>query len=183
MPDDETSDLPDIRLLILDVDGVLTDGGLPYDAEGQRLKTFHVQDGGAIRLWQEFGGRAAILSGRSSPAVEARARDLGIDCVVQGALEKLAAYDGILRRLSCTDAETSMIGDDFVDLPPLRRCGYPMAVANARPQVKRAARYITRRAGGYGAVAEAIEHLFRRSGAWQRAIARWAGRPAARENA
>jgi len=162
-----------IRLLILDVDGVLTDGRLPYDASGQAGKTFYVQDGGAIRLWQASGGRAAIISGRSSPAVEARAMELGIERVVQGAAEKLTAYADFCRMESLSDAQVAVLGDDLPDLAPMRRCGYPMAVANAVPPVKRAARYVTRRRGGEGAVAEAIEHLLRKSGIWPELIARW----------
>lgn len=153
-----------IRLIILDVDGVLTTGALPYTAAGSEEKTFFVQDGGAIRLWQKAGGRVALVSGRQSPAVEARARELGIEPVLQGVLDKLPAYESICCSLDVRDEEACFIGDDALDVPPMRRCGYPVAVANALPIVKRAARYVTRRRGGEGAVAEAIERLMRHNG-------------------
>jgi 3-deoxy-D-manno-octulosonate 8-phosphate phosphatase (KDO 8-P phosphatase) len=149
-----------IKLLILDVDGVLTSGELPYTAAGgNEVRTFYVQDGGAIRCWQASGGVAALISGRESRAVLARAKDLGVDSVTQGVSDKLPAYEAICREVGVADAEVSFIGDDLLDLPPMRRCGYPIAVANAVPQVKRAARYVTRRRGGEGAVAEAIARL------------------------
>jgi 3-deoxy-D-manno-octulosonate 8-phosphate phosphatase (KDO 8-P phosphatase) len=162
--------LASIKLLILDVDGVLTSGELPYDADGNEIKTFYVQDGGAIRLWQTCGGTAAILSGRQSPAVIARAKDLGINFVIQGVADKLPAYEGLCRQAGASDQETAFIGDDFLDLPPMRRCGYPIAPANAVPMVKRAARYVTRRPGGRGAVAEAVERLLRHNGTWPKAV-------------
>lgn len=158
--------MPKIELLILDVDGVLTHGTLAYDAEGQRQKTFHVHDGGAIRLWRESGGHCAIISGRKSPAVESRARELGIDFVTQGVTDKIPAYVETCRSLGVEDRAVSYVGDDLLDLEPMRRCGYPIAVAGADPLVKRAARYVTRRAGGEGAVREAIERLMRFNGTW-----------------
>lgn len=162
-----------IKILILDVDGVLTGGELPYDAGGNFLKTFHVQDGSGIRLWQKAGGTVAILSGRESPAVEARARELQIAMVMQGVHDKLPAYESILKRVGATDQEASFVGDDLLDIPPMLRCSYPIAVANAVPLVKRAARYVTRRCGGTGAVAEAIERLMRLNGTWSGAIGKW----------
>jgi len=162
-----------IKLLILDVDGVMTTGALSYDAGGSEEKTFFVQDGGAIRLWQRTGGLVAIISGRHCPAVEARAKDLDIATVVQGVPEKLSAYQTICRRAGVTDEQVSFVGDALLDLEPMGLCGYPIAVANALPRVKRAARYVTRRRGGEGAVAEAVERLFRHNGTWSEATAQW----------
>lgn len=153
--------LPKIRLLILDVDGVLTTGALSYGAEGEAAKVFYVQDGGALRRWQAAGGLLALISGRESEAVAARAKELGIESVVQGVSEKVAAYERVCREAGVADAETSFVGDDELDLSPMRRCGYPIAVANAVARVKRAARYVTRRAGGEGAVSEVVERLLR----------------------
>lgn len=150
-----------IRLLILDVDGVLTPGSLPYGQDGNIEKVFYVHDGTALRLWREAGGRVAIISGRQSPAVDRRADDLGIDSVTQGVSDKIPAYESIRRRLNIDDSAISVVGDDLLDLAPMRRCGYPIAVANAVPVVKRAARYVTRRCGGAGGVREAIERLLR----------------------
>lgn len=161
-----------IRLLILDVDGVMTTGELPYSAAGQEVKSFFVQDGGAIRLWQSSGGRVAIISGRESNAVNARAKDLGVKPVIQGVPDKLPAYETVCREAGVADAEVSLIGDDLPDLAVMRRCGYPVAVANAIPRVKRAARYVTRRPGGEGAITEVVERLLRYNGTWTEAMAR-----------
>jgi 3-deoxy-D-manno-octulosonate 8-phosphate phosphatase (KDO 8-P phosphatase) len=160
-----------IKLLILDVDGVLTGGELPYDAKGNETKTFYVQDGGAVRLWGRFGGIAAIISGRRSPAVDARAKDLGISFVLQDVADKLPAYEALCRRAAVDDEQVCFVGDDLLDVPPMRRCGFAIATANALPAVKRAARYVTRRRGGQGAVAEAVERLLRHNGDWPRAAA------------
>lgn len=155
-----------IRLLVLDVDGVMTTGALPYTAEGNSDKTFHVQDGSAIRLWQAMGGVTAVLSGRDAPSVTARARDLEIAIVVQGMTDKLPAFLDICRRAGVEPRQSAAMGDDLPDVPLMHRCGYGIAVANAAPAVKRAAQYVTRREGGRGAVAEAVERLLRREGRW-----------------
>lgn len=162
-----------ISLLILDVDGVLTTGELPYTKAGNEVKSFHVQDGGALRLWRAAGGTVALLSGRSSPAVLARAKDLGIESVTQGVTDKLPVYQAICRKIGVGGAEASFVGDDLLDLAPMRHCGYPIAVASAVPMVKRAARYVTRRRGGEGAVAEAVERLLRYNGQWSETMTRW----------
>jgi 3-deoxy-D-manno-octulosonate 8-phosphate phosphatase (KDO 8-P phosphatase) len=154
--------LTPIKLLILDVDGVLTDGRLIGGAEGEPGKGFYVQDGSAIKRWQASGGTVALLSGRSERCVANRAEELGIKCVHLGVETKLAAYEAILKSTGHTDAETSYVGDDHPDLGPLSRCAFPVAVANATPVVKRASAYVTRRKGGDGAVAEVIEFILRR---------------------
>lgn len=153
--------MPPIKLLILDLDGVLTRGFLPYDADGSEVKEFFVQDGGAIRRWQKEGNVAAIVSGRTSRAVDARAKDLGIRHLYQGVMDKMPAYESLKSAVDVRDEEIAFIGDDWLDLPPMRRCGYPIAPSNAAAAVKRAARYVTRRSGGEGAVLEAIERLMR----------------------
>ena len=150
-----------INLLVLDVDGVLTDGKLAYGASGESGKSFFVVDGGAIRLWQAARGETAIISGRIQAAVEARARDLGIKYVFQGVADKEPVYSSIVARLGIDDANVAVVGDDMIDLPMMRRCGYPIAPGNAVPEAKRAARYVTRRSGGEGAVFEAIDRLMR----------------------
>jgi len=157
--------LTSIKLLILDVDGVLTDGRVIGGAEGEPGKSFCVQDGSAIKRWQACGGKVALLSGRSERCVALRAEELGIRCVHLGVGEKLAVYEAILKSTGHTDAETSYVGDDQPDLGPLSRCGFPVAVANATPVVKRASAYVTRRKGGEGAVAEVIEFMLRRRAA------------------
>lgn len=164
--------LSSIKLLILDVDGVMTTGALTYCAGGNEEKTFYVQDGGAIGLWKKAGGEVAIISGRKSQAVAARAKDLGIATVVQGVLDKMPVYETICRQAGVSDEEVSFVGDALLDVEPMRRCGYPIAVANALPRVKRVARYVTRRPGGEGAVAEAVERLLRHNGTWPEVLTR-----------
>jgi 3-deoxy-D-manno-octulosonate 8-phosphate phosphatase (KDO 8-P phosphatase) len=155
-----------IKLVILDVDGVMTTGELPYDPHGQSVKSFFVHDGAAIRLWQRTGGGVAVISGRHSPAVSRRAEELDIRPVMQGVVDKLAAYESVCREWAVCDEAVSFVGDDLPDVAPMRRCAYPIAVANAAPAVKRAARYVTHRTGGAGAVCEAVERLMRHNGAW-----------------
>lgn len=161
-------DMTAIQLLVLDVDGVLTDGRVSMVSEGESAKTFYVQDGLAIKMWQASGGNVAILSGRSDGGVERRAAELGIDCVHLGVEDKLAAFETILTSAGYESAASGYMGDDHPDLGPMRRCGFPIAVSNAVPQVKRAAAYVTRRSGGAGAVAEAVEFILRRQGRWPR---------------
>lgn len=151
-----------IKLLILDVDGVLTDGRIRVAADGEATKSFHVHDGSAIKAWQSFGGKVAVLSGRAEESITRRANELGIECVHTGVTDKLLAYDAILSSTSCGDAAVAYVGDDLPDLQPMGRCAFPVAVANAVPAVKRAAAYVTRRCGGAGAVAEVIEFLIRK---------------------
>ena len=159
-----------IELLILDVDGVLTDGRLTMASQDPPAKAFHIQDGCAIRLWQRTGCKIAILTGRSEEAVVRRAEELEVELIRLGATDKLGAYEAIVSTVGCPDAATGYIGDDLPDLGPMARCGFPVAVANAVPAVKRAARYVTRRGGGHGAVAEVVELLLRRSKQWSRAL-------------
>lgn len=166
-----------IRLLILDVDGVLTAGSLLYEAAGNIEKVFYVQDGGAIRLWQRMGGQVAIISGRTSPAVTTRAMDLGVTHLHMKVEDKLPVFESVTRETGVAAGETAFMGDDLLDLAPMRRCGYPIAPANAVATVKRAARYVTRRAGGAGAVNEAIERLMRHNGWWDGMLRQWPGHP------
>lgn len=166
----ETIDARVIRLLVLDVDGVMTDGGIIIDDEGRETKVFHVRDGFGIRLWQRLGGEAAIITGRSSRVVSHRAAELRIQHVMQGVADKAEALAALLARSGRTARETAAIGDDLNDLPLLAAVGYPLAVADAAPEVRRAARFVTSRPGGRGAVREAIEHLLIAQGRWSEAV-------------
>lgn len=159
-----------IRLLILDVDGVLTSGQLPYLDAGGEVKSFHVQDGTSIKLWRKMSGLTAIISGRNTEAVARRAKDLGVDAVLQGVKNKVPAYVDLAERFSVGDEQIAVVGDDWMDVPLLERCGYGVAVANALPVVKRAAKYVTHRRGGEGVVAEVVERLLRVNGAWMDVI-------------
>jgi len=160
-----------IELLILDVDGVLTDGRLVLTESGDLIKAFHVLDGGGIRLWCEAGRQVALVTARTSPAVDRRAAELGIELVEQGRDEKLIGYESVRRQAGVADEAVCYLGDDFLDLPPMRRCGYPAAVANAAPEVKRAAAYVTECPGGSGAVREIVRHLLVRDGQWRDVLA------------
>lgn len=161
-----------VKLLILDVDGVLTDGRISPCGENESARWFHVHDGYAIKLWRRSGGKAAILSAREGWDVARRAAELGIDWVKQGVADKLAGYEAILASADFVDAAIAYVGDDLPDLGPMSRCAWPVAVADAVPAVKRAARYVTRRAGGCGAVAEVIELILRKQKRWSPALLR-----------
>ncbi len=161
-----------ISLLILDVDGVLTDGSLPFDRDGNTVKAFFVRDGSALKMWREAGGKVALLTGRESPAVATRARELGIEAVVQGAADKLAGYESLKKRFNVDDAAVCYVGDDWPDLVPMSRCGLPVAVADATPTVKRAAKLITNRPAGRGAAAEVVERLLRHAGCWDEMLSK-----------
>ena len=170
MPPPESVEPKSIRLLILDVDGVMTDGGVWLDHKGREIKRFNAQDGMGIQLWHEAGGKTAIITGRSSGAVTQRASELGITCVHQGVKDKLSVFHNILGEFGITAVESTMLGDDLADLPVMTSSGYPMAVANATPEVLYEAFYITEAPGGHGAVREAIEHLLSARGEWDKVI-------------
>jgi 3-deoxy-D-manno-octulosonate 8-phosphate phosphatase (KDO 8-P phosphatase) len=159
-------DLSRIRLLLLDVDGVMTDGRIIYDSRGGEAKAFDVKDGHGLKLVQRAGIQVGIITGRQSAVVERRAAELGIELVYQGAKEKLPPFREILQRLALTPEEVAYAGDDIVDLPIMRRVGFPVTVADAVDEVKAAAHMVTRRAGGRGAVREICDHLLRESGRW-----------------
>jgi len=160
-----------IELLVMDVDGVLTDGRIVYSDRGEELKAFHVRDGSGIKLWLKQGKRAALLSGRKSPIVERRAAELGIGAVVQGADDKLPAFEALLRNQGVTAAQTAYVGDDLPDVPALRRSGLAVAVADACAEARAAAHYVTQQPGGCGAVRELIELVLRHQGRWLEIIA------------
>jgi 3-deoxy-D-manno-octulosonate 8-phosphate phosphatase (KDO 8-P phosphatase) len=157
-----------VRLLVLDVDGVLTDGAIVYGTGGLEAKRFHVRDGSAVKLWRLAGRRCAFLTGRSSPVVDARAAELGVDFVFQGAAEKLPAYRRLLEETASDPSAVCYIGDDVQDLPPLRECGLAAAVADGCREARAAAHYVTRAAGGRGAVREVVELILRCQGDWDR---------------
>jgi 3-deoxy-D-manno-octulosonate 8-phosphate phosphatase (KDO 8-P phosphatase) len=160
-----------IQLLLLDVDGVLTDGRIVYTDVGQEIKAFHVRDGSGLKFWTKSGRQAAILSGRSSAAVTRRAAELGIEPVVQGADEKLPALNRILTETGLQPGQVCAVGDDLPDVPVLTRCGLAVAVADAMPEVKAIAHFVTTAPGGHGAVREVIEWLMRGQGTWDAVVA------------
>jgi 3-deoxy-D-manno-octulosonate 8-phosphate phosphatase (KDO 8-P phosphatase) len=163
-----------IRVLVLDVDGVLTDGRIIYDSTGGEIKTFHVQDGQAVKYWLRAGHGAAIVSGRTSPITARRAQELGIERVYEGAKAKLPAFEQALRDLGCEASEVCALGDDLPDIPVLARAGFAVAVADAAPEVRRLAHYVTRRPGGAGAVRETVELVLKHQGRWADVCRRYA---------
>jgi 3-deoxy-D-manno-octulosonate 8-phosphate phosphatase (KDO 8-P phosphatase) len=148
-----------IHLLVLDVDGVLTDGRLYISAAGEELKVFHVRDGSGLVAIQRAGVTVAIISGRDSAAVTRRANELGIRHVRQGVSDKGAELDRLLAELGVTAEETACVGDDTPDAPMLRRAGLAIGVADAHPALLAAAHWVTKSNGGHGAVREVCDLL------------------------
>ena len=148
-----------IRLLVLDVDGVLTDGRLYYGPVGEQHKVFHVRDGYGIKALQAAGVTVAVISGRNSRAVARRCADLGIGEVAQGIDDKAAAFEALLARLGVAAADCACIGDDTPDVPLMKRVGFAIAVADAHADARAAAHRRTRLPGGHGAVREACDWL------------------------
>jgi 3-deoxy-D-manno-octulosonate 8-phosphate phosphatase (KDO 8-P phosphatase) len=162
-----------VRLLILDVDGVLTDGRLYFDAKGEALKVFHVRDGHGLKMAQRAGIEVAMLSGRRSDAAYHRARELGITRFFEGLRDKLATLKEIKAALKIHPQEVAVVGDDLVDLPIMARAGLAVAVADAAPEVLSAAHWVTSNPGGRGAVREVCDLLLKAQGKWEEAIAPW----------
>jgi len=162
-----------IRLVLTDVDGVLTDGRLIFDNQGIESKAFHIRDGQGIRLWQQAGGQFGIVTGRSSQIVKLRAAELDIDIIRQGVEEKLPAVRAICDELELDAAEVCFVGDDLPDLPVLQHVGLGIAVADAAEDVRQAADYTTSLAGGYGAIREVLELLLKNTDRWEQVLRRY----------
>ena len=162
-----------IELILSDVDGVLTDGGIWYDNQGVELKAFHIRDGLGIKLWQRAGFRFGLLTARTSHIVKVRAQELGIQLVRQGFENKLPAAQDILRELRLDAEQACYIGDDLTDLSVIRHVGLGVAVADAVAEVRSAAAYITKSPGGRGAVRELIELVLKSKGRWEDVIQRY----------
>ncbi len=163
----------DIDLLVLDVDGVLTDGRITFDDAGRESKSFSVRDGAGLKYWHRSGKRSAILTGRQSDVVTRRGEELGVSLVRQGALQKLPALREILDALDVPAGRTAYMGDDLTDIPPMRECGLGIAVADASAEVKALADWISPIPGGRGAVRWAIEKLLRAGGLWKTILQRY----------
>ena len=162
-----------VRLLLLDCDGVLTDGRITPVIGGDELKSFHTHDGHGLVMLHRAGLRSGIISGRSSRLVEARAADLGITYVRQGALDKVSVYDALLNEAAVEPSEVAYVGDDVVDIPLMRRSGLALAVADATGDTRDAAHYVTRLAGGHGAVREVCELILKAQGRWDELMRRY----------
>ncbi|MFA5088477.1 MAG: HAD-IIIA family hydrolase [Candidatus Omnitrophota bacterium] len=156
-----------IKLLALDVDGVLTTGKIIVDDEGKEIKIFDVHDGLALALLKKTGLKTAIITAKGSPAVRVRAKDLKIDKVYLDAFPKIKAYEKMLKDFKVSDEEVCYIGDDLPDVKVLERVGFAVAVPNAVAEVKKVCDYITQRSGGCGAVREIIELILKTQGKWE----------------
>ncbi len=155
-----------VKLLLLDVDGVLTDGSLVYHDDGSESKVFDVRDGHGIKLLQRAGVQVGFLSGRHSKAALNRARDLGIEMVLEGIKDKRRAYDEILTEQGLGDQDVAFMGDDLVDIPVFRKVGLAIAVSDACPDVFRYVHYTTQKPGGKGACREVCELILKAQNKW-----------------
>ncbi len=162
-----------VRLAAFDVDGVLTDGMLYYTDAGEELKAFNAQDGHGIKMLQESGVTIAIITSRQSKLVANRARNLGIAHLYQGVENKLDAMQALLKSLNLTLGDASYMGDDVIDLPVMRRCGFAASVPEAPALVRQHAHYVTRAGGGCGAVREFCEYVLHAQGNLDAVLARY----------
>jgi len=173
MPEEGKAGFGDVKLLVLDVDGVLTDGTLVINADGRESKFFNSLDGQGIRLWRRTGRKVAFLSGRLSEPVRLRAEQLDVDYCFQDCHDKLPVLEELVKETGLSAENTAYMGDDLPDLPVIRYVGFGVAVANAAAEVKREADYVTHRCGGGGAVREVVEYILKRSGCWQGLMERY----------
>ena len=165
--------LADIEMLVMDVDGVLTDGTLIINADGTESKSFNSMDGHGIRMWQRADLKVALISGRASEPTQRRAEQLQIEYVFQDCHHKLPVFKELLEKVGLSPEKVAYIGDDLTDLPTIRYAGFGIAVANAVDEVKQYADYVTARSGGSGAVREVIEYILKKSGRWQQLMTRY----------
>jgi 3-deoxy-D-manno-octulosonate 8-phosphate phosphatase (KDO 8-P phosphatase) len=162
-----------VRLLLVDCDGVLTDGRITPVEGGEELKSFHTHDGHGLVMLHRAGLRSGIISGRTSRLVELRAKDLGISFVRQGALNKVEVFESLLAEAGVEPGSVAYVGDDVVDIPLMRRCGLGVAVADATPDTRDAAHHVTRLPGGRGAVREVCELILKAQGRWDELLKRY----------
>lgn len=160
-----------IKLMIFDVDGILTDGSLHFGPDGEIIKTFNVLDGHGIKMLQQSGVAAAIISARQSPIVLKRATDLGIRHVQQGIHDKRSAFEQLLKETSLSADVCGFVGDDVIDLPILMRVGFSASVPNGHPEVRSRVHYVTQAAGGRGAAREICDLILRAQGNYEAALA------------
>lgn len=162
-----------VKLIIFDVDGVLTGGHIIFGQGGEALKAFHCQDGMGISLAHKAGLKTAIITGRDSEIVRRRGTELNIGDIHQGAADKLTALQALVAKYALSLDQIAYVGDDINDLPVMVQVGFPCAVVNAVPEVKAVARYISSRRGGDGAVRDIIEHILKAQGKWDNLIAEY----------
>jgi 3-deoxy-D-manno-octulosonate 8-phosphate phosphatase (KDO 8-P phosphatase) len=162
-----------IKMLVLDLDGVFTDGTILINADGSESKRFSVIDGHGIKLWHRAGLKTAIISGRAAKATSIRAEQLGIEYVYQGCKQKLPVYEKLLEDARLEACETAFIGDDLLDIPLAVRAGFGAAAANAVDELKERVDYVTNKSGGHGAIREVIELILKTTGKWDALMERY----------
>jgi len=162
-----------VKLVIFDVDGVLTDGGIYIGAAGELYKAFNAKDGLGVTLAQLAGLETAIITGRQSPQVACRAQELHINHVMQGQMDKRAAYQQLKAKLGLEDEQIAYLGDDLIDLPVMVQVGFTAAPADASPEVRRLAQAVSSHEGGHGAVREILEFILKVQGKWEPLIAQY----------
>ena len=165
--------LQKVKMLLLDVDGVLTDGRIIYSSDGTETKAFDVKDGHGLKMIQRAGIKVGIITGRQSTVVEHRAKELGINIVYQGVKDKLVPFREILDTCSISEDEIAYVGDDIVDLPILLRVGFSATVADALPEVRERVHYVSDRKGGKAAVREICDLILKESGRWDSVAAKY----------
>ncbi len=173
MAEIKKADLKQIKLLAMDVDGVLTDGEITVGSDGTEFKTFNLLDGHGIRMWRRAGLKTALISGRDSVVTKQRAGEMEIDFVYQPCQQKLDCFEKLLSDSQLGPKNIAYIGDDVLDIPLMRRAGFGIAVANAVDELKSYAHYITSRPGGKGAVREVIEYILKNTGRWAELMERY----------
>jgi len=173
MPKHRKDELANIKLLILDVDGVLTDGTIIIHHDGSESKGFNSMDGHGLRMWKRAGLKIAFLSGRLSEPTQHRAEQLEIDHCIENCYNKIEAFEDLLEQENLKTEQVCYIGDDLMDIPVMKRSGFSAAVANAVNEVKEHADYITANSGGRGAVREVVEYILKNTDAWQKLIQRY----------
>lgn len=167
------TDLKQIKLLAMDVDGVLTDGTITIGSDGTEFKTFNLLDGHGIKMWRRAGLKTALISGRESTVTKQRAKEMEIDFVYQPCQKKLDCFEKLLSDSKLEPKNIAYIGDDVLDIPLVKRAGFGIAVANAVDELKSCAHYITSRTGGSGAVREVVEYILRNTGQWAALMERY----------
>jgi 3-deoxy-D-manno-octulosonate 8-phosphate phosphatase (KDO 8-P phosphatase) len=162
-----------IKLLLLDVDGVLTDGSIIYSDSGEQIKSFNTQDGLGLKLLTGSGIKVGIVTGRSSAALYHRCNNLGIDLIFDNVKDKAAALDTILSQTHIAAADTAFMGDDLIDIPVMRKVGLAICVPDAPREVKKCAHIVTKRKGGHGAVRDVCEKILKTQGLWEKIMERY----------
>ena len=171
----QSADFSKIKAIVLDIDGVLTDGKIGYRNDHNEIKFFHVRDGHGIVLARRAGLKVGILSGRRSVANDIRAQELKIDFTMQGCHDKKSGFEEILREQGLTAEECMYVGDDLVDIPPMRQAGIAVAVGDGVAELDQVCHYRAKCNGGCGAVREAIEYLLKGQGKWEELLTRYLG--------